>query len=115
MKRGVNCDSFDPVTRKDTISIQARARLTRGAAFAALVMMGGLAFAGPSGVLAWRENLANLEQRNEQLAALEAERDMLRNRVALLDPGHADPDLVGELLRSNLNVAHPDEVVITLK
>ncbi|OYZ43953.1 MAG: septum formation initiator, partial [Novosphingobium sp. 16-62-11] len=28
------------------------------------------------------------------------------------DPRHADPDLVGELLRSNLNVAHPDELVI---
>ena len=28
---------------------------------------------------------------------------------------HADPDLTGELLRSNLNVVHPDEVVMMLK
>ena len=44
-----------------------------------------------------------------------AERDDLRNRVTLLDPRHADPDLAGELLRSNLNVVHPDEMVMLLK
>jgi hypothetical protein len=31
-----------------------------------------------------------------------------------LDPRHADPDLAGELLRSNLNVVHPDEMVMLL-
>ena len=36
------------------------------------------------------------------------------NRVALLDPRHADADLAGELLRRNLNVAHPDEMVMLL-
>jgi hypothetical protein len=25
---------------------------------------------------------------------------------------HVDPDLAGELLRKNLNVAHPDEVIM---
>lgn len=55
-----------------------------------------------------------LEQRHAQLAQLEQDRDKLKNRVALLNPEHADPDLVGELLRSNLNVAHPDEIVIKL-
>ena len=35
--------------------------------------------------------------------------------MALLDPNHADPDMVGELLRSQLNVVHPDEVVIKLE
>jgi hypothetical protein len=38
----------------------------------------------------------------------------LRNRVALLDPRHVDPDLAGELLRKNLNVAHPDEVIMVV-
>jgi len=33
----------------------------------------------------------------------------------LLDPRHADPDLTGELLRSNLNVIHPDEMVLLLR
>ncbi len=46
---------------------------------------------------------------------LEEERAELRNRVELLDPERTDPDLVGELLRSNLNVVHPDEIVITFE
>lgn len=77
--------------------------------------MGGLVLAGPSGLLAWSENLRLLEQRQKEVQQLTAQRDELRNRVALLDPRHADPDLAGELLRSNLNVVHPDEMVMLLK
>lgn len=103
------------MTRQPSLGFHARARATRALALAVLLILGGLAFAGPSGIVAWRENVATLEQHRSQIAVLEAERDMLRNRVDLLDPRHADPDLVGELLRSNLNVAHPDEVVVTIK
>ncbi|MDG2002294.1 MAG: septum formation initiator, partial [Novosphingobium sp.] len=42
------------------------------------------------------------------------ELEQLRNRVELLNPDHADPDLSGQLLRSQLNVAHPDEMVMLL-
>ena len=56
-----------------------------------------------------------LELRQKEVQQLTAQRDELRNRVALLDPRHADPDLAGELLRSNLNVVHPDEMVMLLK
>ena len=41
--------------------------------------------------------------------------EKLRNRVALLDPRHANPDMVDELVRRELNVAHPDEVIVPLK
>ncbi|MEX0341949.1 MAG: septum formation initiator family protein [Erythrobacter sp.] len=92
-----------------------KARATQHAALAALLVMGGFAIAGPSGLLAWSENLRLLDQRKAQLAALEVERESLENRVALLDPDAADPDMVGELLRSQLNVVHPDEVVIKLE
>lgn len=74
----------------------------------------GVAIAGPSGLIAWRENAQLREQRNAQLAALVERRDMLRHRVALLNPDQADPDLVTELIRKNLNVVHPDEVIINL-
>jgi len=84
-------------------------------ALLALLLMGGFAIAGPSGLLAWSENLRLLDQRETQLAELTAERDMLRNKVELLDPESADPDMVGELLRSQLNVVHPDEVMIKLE
>ena len=92
-----------------------RAKAMQHAALAALLVMGGLAIAGPSGLLAWSENLRLLDQREAQLAQLEAQREALENRVALLHPDHADPDMVGELLRSQLNAVHPDEVVIKLE
>lgn len=89
-----------------------RETLTQTFALVALLVIAGVAVAGPSGVLAWSENSRLLKEREAELAQLTARRDELRNRVELLDPDHADPDLVGELLRKNLNVAHPDEIVI---
>lgn len=87
-------------------------RAVQAAALAALLLMGGFVVAGPSGVIAWTENEHLLSQHQQKIAQLTAQRDRLRNRVQLLDPRHADPDLAGELLRSNLNVAHPDEMVM---
>jgi cell division protein FtsB len=86
----------------------------RGQAFAlaGLIVLAGIALAGPTGVLAWSKNRQLLSERRAELETLTARRDELRNRVDLLDPRKADPDLVGELLRRNLNVAHPDEIVI---
>ena len=89
-------------------------RLTQGVALLILLGLGAIALVGPSGVLAWSENNRLLAERQTELKALMAERDELKNRVALLDPRHTDPDLAGELLRSNLNVVHPDEMVMLL-
>ncbi len=91
-----------------------RDKISQFGALAVLLVLGGLALAGPYGVLSWGENLARLDQREARIATLQAERNELKNRVALLDPNHADPDLVTELLRENLNVAHPDEYVLEL-
>jgi cell division protein FtsB len=93
----------------------AKESLTQGIALACLLLLGGIAIAGPSGVLAWGEHRRVLEQRQQEIVQLAAERDAVRNRVARLDPRHVDPDLAGELLRSNLNVVHPDEMVMMLK
>ena len=79
------------------------------------LLMGGLAIAGPSGLLAWSENLRMLDQRKAELKQAQVERDDLKNRVALLDPNGADPDLAGELVRRDLNVVHQDEMVMILK
>ncbi|MBU6267795.1 MAG: septum formation initiator [Sphingomonadales bacterium] len=92
----------------------ARENLVQVFALAALLVMAGLAVAGPSGVLAWEENHRLLVERKHEITALTHDRDVLRNRVALLDPRHVDPDLAGELLRSRLNVVHPDEMVLLL-
>lgn len=89
-------------------------RVVQLAALGTLLMMAGFVVAGPSGVIAWTENERLLVQHEKRIAQLSAEREQLRNRVRLLNPHHADPDLAGELLRSNLNVAHPDEMVMLL-
>lgn len=91
-----------------------RPRLARTLSLGGLLLLGGLALIGPSGFMSWNENVHLLDRRKAELEKLETERDELKNRVALLNPNHADPDLVGELLRSKLNVAHPDEVVVEL-
>lgn len=101
--------------RSDANLLSRREKRVQMAALGWLLLLGGLSLAGPSGVLAWGENLSLLEKREGQIAALKAERDELSNRVALLAPDHVDADLAGELVRKNLNVVHPDEVVITLK
>ena len=92
----------------------ARDSLTQGIALVCLLLLGGIAIAGPSGVIAWNENQRLLDHREIQLTELASERDQLRNRVDLLNPDHADADLAGQLLRSHLNVAHPDEMVMLL-
>jgi cell division protein FtsB len=92
-----------------------RESLTQTMALIVLLVLGAIALAGPSGVLAWTENARALEHNNQEIARLTAMRDRLQNRVELLDPRHADPDLVGELLRRDLNVAHPDEVILPRK
>ena len=90
----------------------ARESVTQGLALCCLLIMLAVAVAGPSGLLAWGENRRMLTERQQEIQRLAVERDNLRNRVALLDPRHTDPDLAGELLRKNLNVAHPDEMIM---
>ena len=99
------------MTRNDVV----REKLSWFGALGFLLVLAGLALAGPYGLLAWSENLSLLEQRQQQIAALEAERDDLKNSVALLDPDHVDPDLSTELVRRNLNVAQEDEYVLDLQ
>lgn len=86
-----------------------------GLALAALLAIAGYAVMGPTGLLAWSEYRAQLGQRQVVLSKLEEKQAALENRVALLDPDGADPDLVGELLRGEQNVVHPDEIIIPLK
>lgn len=91
-----------------------RERTVNAAALAVLLVIGASALFGSSGVLAWGENAALLEQHMARIAALEVERDAMRNRVDLLASDNVDPDFASELVRGNLNVVHPDEYVIEL-
>jgi cell division protein FtsB len=98
------------MTKRDGV----KDKLVKLGALGVLLLLAGLALAGPYGLLAWGENNALLEQRQHRIAALRAESEELTNLVAQLDPDHVDPDLAAELVRRNLNVAHPDEYVLEL-
>lgn len=90
--------------------------LRRAAPSALLVLViaifAGYALMGANGVLAWGDYKQQLEQRRQVLTKLEAEKAELANRVALLDPRHANPDMADELVRRNLGLAHPDEIIL---
>ena len=92
----------------------ASERVTQALALFCLLAMGAWVLFGPSGLMAWSENNHLLGERHKELQQLSAQRDELKNRVALLDPNHVDPDLSGQLLRSQLNVVHPNEMVMML-
>ena len=94
--------------------LMARERVTQALALFCLLAMGAWVLFGPSGLMAWSENNRLLGERQKELKLLIVQRDELKNRVALLDPDHVDPDLSGQLLRSQLNVVHPDEMVMML-
>src|SRR5438034_1378052 len=92
-----------------------REKVRQFGALGYLLLLGGLALAGPYGILAWGESKRALDDRQHRIALLVQQRDELKNRVALLNPDHVDPDLASELIRRNLNVARPDESVIDLQ
>jgi cell division protein FtsB len=83
----------------------------------ALIIVGtfaGHAVAGPNGLLAWGGYHRALKERQAELVRIEAERVQLRHRSALLDPRKADPDIADELVRKDLGLVRPDEVIIPL-
>jgi cell division protein FtsB len=86
-----------------------------GIALLALLGIAAYALLGPTGIIAWTDYRSALNDRSVELAKLEKERDALRNRQKLLAHDNVDPDLAGELLRRDLNVVAPDEVVVPLK
>ncbi|WP_375421849.1 septum formation initiator family protein [uncultured Sphingomonas sp.] len=83
--------------------------------FTLMAFFGAYAVLGPNGILAYGDYKRQLVKREKHYAELDQQRTVLKNRVALLDPDHANPDMVDEMVRKELNVAHPDEVIVPLK
>lgn len=91
-----------------------RSRLSRPFYALAVIGLASYALFGPNGLVAIGDHSAALNEREAELARLEAKRAALENRVELLDPANVDPDLGGELIRKELGVVAPDEIVIPL-
>ncbi len=75
----------------------------------------GYAVVGSNGVLSLGDYRRLKVERAVELTQLEEERTRLAHRADLLDPRHADPDLADEMVRRELGVVRPDEVVISLE
>ena len=83
----------------------------------ALLVVGtfaGHAIAGPNGILAWGGYHRALKERQSELAQLQQQRAELKHRAQLLDPNKADPDMADELVRKDLGLVRPDEVIVPL-
>lgn len=83
-------------------------------AFTIIAFFGGYALFGSNGVLAWGDYSQRYEERKIELAQVQKEKAELANRVKLLDPRRANPDMVDELVRRDLGLTHPDEVIIPI-
>ncbi len=84
---------------------------------AAIILMGFFGYyavLGPNGILSYREYQRQLAKRQAEYSRLDKERADKKNRVRLLDPKRANPDMVDEMTRKELNVVHPDEVIVPL-
>jgi cell division protein FtsB len=83
-------------------------------AMAVLLMINFLGYAtiGPNGIFRLTGYPALKGARSEELARLGAEQAILRHHLELLDPNSADPDFVDEMLRTQLGLVRPDEVII---
>jgi cell division protein FtsB len=83
----------------------------------ALIVVGtfaGHAIAGPNGILAWGGYHRALKERQAELVQLQQEKAQLKHRSDLLDPRKADPDMADELVRKDLGLVRPDEVIVPL-
>ena len=75
----------------------------------------GYAMVGPNGIMSLGDYRRLKQERQIELAQLDSEKLRLQRRAALLDPRNADPDLADELIRRELGLVRPDEVIIPIK
>jgi cell division protein FtsB len=72
------------------------------------------AISGPTGVIAWKGYKSQRVELQQKAVASAEAREAIERQVKLLDPSKVDPDLADELVRKNLNVVKPDEVIVPL-
>ena len=94
--------------------------LIRRAALPALALLiianfVGYAIGGANGIFSWGDYRRLKAERIVELAQLDAERARLAHRSDLLDPRRADPDLADEMVRKELGLVRPDEVIISIE
>ena len=99
---------------RNTFGMIKRAALP-AVAFLIIANFLGYAVVGANGILSWGDYRRVKAERAVQLAQLEQEKARLAHRAELLDPRRADPDLADEMVRSELGLVRPDEVIINIE
>jgi len=102
------------VVGRNTLEMIKRAALP---ALAVLIIANfvGYAVIGSNGILSLGDYRRQKADRLVQLAQLEAEKDHLAHRARLLDPRRADPDYADQMIREQLGLVRPDEVIIPVE
>jgi len=72
------------------------------------------AVSGPTGFAAWRDYQAQRSRLERAVSDSQEQKVALQQRLALLNPRGVDPDLADELVRRNLDMVRPDEVIVPL-
>jgi cell division protein FtsB len=75
----------------------------------------GYAIVGANGVMSWGDYRRLKVEKQVELAQLNEERARLVRNTNLLDPRKADPDLADEMIRRDLGLVRPDEVIVPLR
>ena len=94
--------------------LRRRARLIAGPVFG-MALTGYFAYhliEGDRGLLAWLQLTRQIHASDQQLAVLEEQHKALGRKVSELTPDHLDPDLLDQQVRSVLDFAAPNDVVI---
>jgi cell division protein FtsB len=98
---------------RNSVEIIRRAALP---ALALLIIANFLGYAvvGANGILSWGDYRRQKAVKLVELAQLQKEQGRLAHRASLLDPRNADPDLAEEMVRKELGLVRPDEVVVDI-
>jgi cell division protein FtsB len=102
------------VGTKSSFGMIKRAALP-AVAFLIIANFLGYAVVGSNGILSWGDYRRLKAERSIELAQLEEEKTKLVHRSGLLDPRRADPDLADEMVRSQLGLVRPDEVIVEIE
>ncbi len=99
---------------RNTFAMIRRAALP-AVAFLIIANFLGYAVVGSNGILSWGDYRRTKAEKALELAQLEEEKARLAHRAQLLDPRRADPDLAEEMVRSELGLVRPDEVIVNIE
>jgi len=100
------------------ISLTFRQMMMRAALPAGCLLVGGYfafhAVDGPTGYNAWAQYKVQHAKLAAAVETSEEQKIALQRQLALLNPRAVNPDLADELVRRNLDMIRPDEVVVPL-